>query len=48
MIADPYVWHRPSVKLDGEQYYEYVLVYVDNVLAINFDAKQILGRSSVG
>jgi hypothetical protein len=33
--ADPDVWMRPAVKPDGTEYYEYVLCYVDDVLAIS-------------
>ena len=36
--ADPDVWIRPAVKPDGFEYYEYVLCYVDDVLAISGDA----------
>jgi hypothetical protein len=32
--ADPDVWLRPAVKPDGTEYYEMVLCYVDDVLAI--------------
>ena len=32
--ADPDVWLRPAVKADGFKYYEIVLCYVDNMLAI--------------
>ena len=37
-IADPDVWMRAAVKPDGEEYYEYILCYVDDILAISFDA----------
>ena len=37
-IADPDVWLRPATKPDGENYYEYILVYVDDVLCISHDA----------
>ena len=33
-IADPDVWIRPTTKAYGENYYEFILVYVDNLLAI--------------
>ena len=33
--ADPDVWIRPAVKVDGSEYYEMVLCYVDDVLAIS-------------
>ena len=33
--ADPDVWMRPATKADGTMYYEYVLVYVDDILALS-------------
>jgi hypothetical protein len=38
-LADPDVWLRAAVKSDAEEYYEYVLMYVDNILAISCDAE---------
>ena len=40
--ADPDVWFRPAVKSDGEEYYEYVLCYVDDVLGISVDVEGLL------
>ena len=40
--ADPDVWLRPAVKEDGFEYYEYVLCYVDDILAISHKAKDAL------
>ena len=40
--ADPDVWRRPAVKEDGFEYYEYVLCYVDDILAISHMAKDAL------
>ena len=37
-IADPDIGFRPATKPDGEQYYEFILVYVDDLLAISQDA----------
>jgi hypothetical protein len=34
-LADPDVWMRPAVKPDGTKYWEYVLVYVDDLLAVS-------------
>jgi hypothetical protein len=34
-VADPDVWMRPVVKINGDKYYEYVLMYVDDVLALS-------------
>ena len=33
--ADPDVWIRPAAKPDGSEYYEMVLCYVEDVLAIS-------------
>ena len=41
-LADPDVWLRAATKGDGEKYYEYVLMYVDDILAISCDAESIL------
>ena len=40
--ADPDVWRRPAKKADGEEYYEYILCYVDDLLAISEDAMKVL------
>ncbi len=37
-MADPDVWIRAAAKGDGERYYEYVMMYVDDILAISCDA----------
>ena len=37
--ADPDVWIRPAVKPNGFEYYEMVLVYVDDILCISHDPK---------
>ena len=42
--ADPDFWMRPAVKPDGFKYYEYVLCYVDDLLAISHDSKRVLQR----
>ena len=34
-FADPDVWYKPSVKATGEEYYTYLLVYVDDLLCID-------------
>lgn len=33
-LADPDVWLRPNVKTNGELFYEYAIVYVDDILVI--------------
>ena len=40
--ADPDIWRRPAVKEDGFEYNEYVLCYVDDILAISHKAKDVL------
>jgi len=35
--ADPDVWLRPNVKGSGFKYYEYILVYVDDLLIISHE-----------
>ena len=39
--TDPDVWRRPAVKPDGFEYYEYILCYVDDLLAISHDAQKV-------
>jgi hypothetical protein len=42
-MADPDVWLRAAMKSDGKSYYEYVLMYVNDILvAISSDARAIL------
>ena len=40
--ANPDVWRRPNKKTNGEEYYEYILCYVDDLLAISEDATKVL------
>ena len=37
--ADPDVYRRPQTKPDGTKYYEYILVYVDDILCISHNTK---------
>ncbi len=41
-LADPDIWMRPNVKQNGELYYEYVAVYVDDILVIAENPKQTM------
>ncbi len=41
-LADPDVWMRAAAKGDGEKYYEYVMMYVDDILAISCNTRTIL------
>ena len=44
-LAEPNLWMRPKkIRSDGLEYYEYVLLYVDNVLAIGDDPEKLLKR----
>ena len=45
--ADPDVWYRLSTRSTGEEYYEYVLLYVDDVLVISEKAEADL-RKEIG
>ena len=38
--ADPDVWIRPQTKPNGFEYYEMILVYVDDILHISHDLTQ--------
>jgi len=42
--ADADVWLRPAEKADGTKYYEYVLVYTDDLLVLSTDPKTILNH----
>ena len=41
-LVDPNVWMRPAIKSDGNTYYEYNLLYVDNALVVSENAESIL------
>ena len=36
-LADPDVWMKPAKKTTGEEYYEYIFVYVDDLLVISHE-----------
>jgi hypothetical protein len=40
--ADPDVWMKPKVKPDGFKYWSYVLVYTDDILAIDHEPKVVM------
>jgi hypothetical protein len=46
-LADPDVWMRPALKPDGSEYYEYVLIYMDDVLVVSTWGEKIL-REGIG
>ena len=41
-LADPDVWMRQAIKSDGNTYYEYILLYVDDALVVSENAESIL------
>jgi hypothetical protein len=41
-LADPDVWMRAASKANGLQYYEYLLVYIDDVLILSHNPEPIL------
>ena len=45
--ADPDVWMRKAIKADGSKYYEYVLLYTDDVLVVSENGEKIL-REGIG
>ena len=45
--ADSNVWFRLSKRSTREEYYEYVLLYVDDVLVISEKAEAVL-RKEIG
>ena len=40
--ADPDMWMRPAIKSNGNTYYEYILLYVDDALVVSENAESIL------
>jgi hypothetical protein len=45
--ADADVWMRPATRTDGTEYYEYVLLYVDDCLVVSENPEAIL-RQEIG
>jgi hypothetical protein len=41
-LADADVWMMPNVKLKGEYYYDYIFVYVDDLLVLSAFARDIM------
>jgi Reverse transcriptase (RNA-dependent DNA polymerase) len=41
-VADPDVWMRAAAKNNGDKYYEYVLIYVDDILACSTNPQKIM------
>ena len=45
--ADPYIWMREATKTDGTDYWEYVLLYVDDCLVVSDHGEKML-REEIG
>ena len=45
--ADPDVWMRPGIKSDGSTYWQYVLLYVDDILSIMEEPEKFI-REELG
>ena len=41
-LADPDMWMRAACKPNGYEYYEYVLVYVDDILAVSHNPMRVM------
>jgi len=41
-LADPDVWYRAATKDDGFEYYEYLIVYVDDILLLSHKGKDVM------
>ena len=41
-LADPDVWYKAETKTNGEQYYSYILCYVDDVLLIHETPQKLM------
>ena len=40
--ADADVWMRPMIKPDGFEYWEYVLIYVDDILVVSHEPERLM------
>jgi len=41
-LADPDVWFRPATKQSREKYYEYIFVYIDEILVLSIAPDEII------
>jgi hypothetical protein len=41
-LTDPNVWFHPARKTDGFEYYEYVLVYADDLLVLSHQGEKTM------
>ena len=47
-IADPDVWRKPMLKVDGTKYYSYLIVYVDDIICIHEKPKMVMDQLEQG
>ena len=43
-MVDPDVWMWPAIKPNNEEYYDYILVYVDDIITISHCSKNIINE----
>ena len=41
-MADPDVYRKPMLKPNGEKYYAYMVCYVDNIICLHHNPKQVI------
>jgi hypothetical protein len=41
-LADPDVWYRVATKDDGFEYYKYLMVYIDDILLLSHNGKDVM------
>ena len=41
-VADPDICYNEATKSDCEEYYKYILVYMDDLIAISLDSRSII------
>ena len=46
-LADPDVWMRRAKQPDGREYWEYVLLYTDDILCVSCNAENVV-RDEIG
>ena len=45
-VADNDLWMKPCTKENGMEYYEYVLIYVDDILCFSEKPKEVMDSLS--
>ena len=46
--ADGDVWLRPGTKTDRKEHCEYIMCYVDDILAVSIDPRAVLNETKGG